>query len=147
MSSLQLQYGVLSSYDNYWFLYRSKNNNTELQISHSLAYDSTNPPVLKSYAYLARLAKEDPTSPHLNITNSNRKQTLALQQSQQNSGSGHISQIFRSLSNPRYNLRSTSGDQGLNENQDPTEEVLIVQNLFECSLGYRLWADRRNLPM
>lgn len=71
MSSLQLQYGVLSSYDNHWFLYRPKNNNTELQISHSLAYDSTNPPVLKSYAYLARLAKEDPTSPHLNITNSN----------------------------------------------------------------------------
>ncbi|CAG8694674.1 18733_t:CDS:2 [Rhizophagus irregularis] len=49
----------------------------------------------------------------------------ALQQSQQNSGSGHISQIFRSLSNPHYNLRSTSGDQGLNENQDPTEEEIF----------------------
>ncbi|PKY28883.1 hypothetical protein RhiirB3_391390 [Rhizophagus irregularis] len=124
MSSLQLQYGVLSSYDNHWFLYRPKNNNTELQISHSCACDSTNPPVLKSYVYLARLAKEDPASPHLNINNRKRKQTLALQQSQQNSGSGHISQIFRSLSNPHYNVRSTSGDQGLNENQDPTEEAI-----------------------
>ncbi|CAG8579021.1 569_t:CDS:2 [Paraglomus brasilianum] len=137
MSSLQLQYGILSSYDNHWFLYRSKNNNTELHISHSLARDSNNPPVLKSYAYLVRLAEEDPTSPHHNITNSIRRQTSALQQSQQNSGSGQISQISRSLSNPHHNLRSTSGDQGSNENQDPTEEVFDCSEFkFECSLGY-----------
>ena len=139
MSSLQLQYGILSSYDNQWFLYRPKNNNTELHISHPLAHDSTSPPVLKSYAYLAWIAEQDPTSPSHNITNSNRKQTLDLQQSQQNSGNSRSGQIPGSLSDPRHshNLRSASGDQGSNKNQDPTEEVFDCSEFkFECSLGY-----------
>jgi hypothetical protein len=137
MSSLQLQYGILSSYVYHWFLYRPKNNYTELHISHPLALNSTSPPVLKSYAYLAWIAEQDPTSPPHNTINSRRRQTLALQQSQQNSGSGQISQISRSLSNPHHNLRSTSGDQGSNENHDPTEEVFDCSEFkFECSLGY-----------
>ncbi|POG58673.1 kinase-like domain-containing protein [Rhizophagus irregularis DAOM 181602=DAOM 197198] len=127
MSSLQLQYGILSSYDNHWFLYRPKNNNTELRISHPLARDSTKPPVLKSYAYLAWIAQQDPISPS---HNSNRRQTFALQQGQQNSGSGQLS---RSLSNPHHNLRSTSSDR---ENQDPTEKGFDCSEFkFECSLG------------
>uniref|UniRef100_U9T0M8 Uncharacterized protein n=1 Tax=Rhizophagus irregularis (strain DAOM 181602 / DAOM 197198 / MUCL 43194) TaxID=747089 RepID=U9T0M8_RHIID len=53
MSALQLQYGILSTYDYHWFFYRPKNNNTALHISHPLKRDSTDPPVLKAYAYLA----------------------------------------------------------------------------------------------
>ncbi|PKC12654.1 hypothetical protein RhiirA5_411547 [Rhizophagus irregularis] len=63
MSALQLQYGILSTYDYHWFFYRPKNNNTALHISHPLKRDSTDPPVLKAYAYLAQLAERDPTSP------------------------------------------------------------------------------------
>jgi|tagenome__1003787_1003787.scaffolds.fasta_scaffold8965119_1 hypothetical protein len=58
--------------------------------------------MFKAYEHLAQLAEEDPTSPHNNIINSSRRQTLALQQNQQNSESG---QIPRSLSNSCYNLR------------------------------------------
>ena len=86
---------------------------------------------------MAWIAEQDPTSPSHNITNSNRKQTLDLQQSQQNSGNSRSGQIPGSLSDPRYNLRSASGDQGSNKNQDPTEEVFDCSEFkFECSLGY-----------
>ncbi|CAG8597631.1 6879_t:CDS:2 [Funneliformis mosseae] len=136
MSSLQLQYGILSSYDIHFFLYRPKHTHTELHISHPLQRVSINPPVLKSYAYLAQLAEEDSTSPHHNIMNSSR-QNLALQQSQQNFGGG---QIPRSLNNSRYNLRSlsrTSDNRGSRENQDPMEHVFDCSEFkFERSLGY-----------
>ncbi|PKK64568.1 hypothetical protein RhiirC2_787303 [Rhizophagus irregularis] len=55
ISVLELQYEILSSYDYHWFFYRPKNNNTELYISHPLKHDSTDPPVLKAYAYLVVL--------------------------------------------------------------------------------------------
>ncbi|RGB24922.1 hypothetical protein C1646_821327 [Rhizophagus diaphanus] len=79
MSVLELQYGILSSYDYHWFFYRPKNNNTELRISHPLKRDSTDPPVLKAYAYIALLAERDPKSPHHNIINHNRRQNSRIQ--------------------------------------------------------------------
>ncbi|EXX63516.1 kinase-like domain-containing protein [Rhizophagus irregularis DAOM 181602=DAOM 197198] len=79
MSVLELQYGILSSYDYHWFFYRPKNNNTELYISHPLKHDSTDPPVLKAYAYLALLAERDPKSPHHNIINHNKRQNSRIQ--------------------------------------------------------------------
>ena len=67
MAELELQYGVLSTYENNWFLFRPKNNPTVLKISRAIRLDSTSPTVLESYAFLAILAKDDPKSPHPNI--------------------------------------------------------------------------------
>nr|CAG8677018.1 3817_t:CDS:2 [Entrophospora candida] len=67
MAELELQYGVLSTYDNHWFLYQPKDNPTELQISLTYSLDSTLPTVLKAYAFLAHIAKDNPYSPHPSI--------------------------------------------------------------------------------
>ncbi|RIB14392.1 hypothetical protein C2G38_2195271 [Gigaspora rosea] len=67
MAELGLQYGVLSTYDNHWFLFRPKDNPTELQISPALQRNSTSPPVLKAYAYLVHVAMDDSESSHPNI--------------------------------------------------------------------------------
>ncbi|RGB25125.1 hypothetical protein C1646_772170 [Rhizophagus diaphanus] len=57
----ELRYGILTTYDDHWFLRRE---HTELWISKTLPLQSESPPVLKAYAYLARLAEENPHSPH-----------------------------------------------------------------------------------
>lgn len=57
----ELKYGILTTYDDHWFLRRE---HTELWISKTLPLQSESPPVLKAYAYLARRAKENPHSPH-----------------------------------------------------------------------------------
>ncbi|PKK62904.1 kinase-like protein, partial [Rhizophagus irregularis] len=53
-------YGILSTYDNHWFLRRE---HAKLWISKTLPLESESPPVLKAYAYLTRQAKENPKSP------------------------------------------------------------------------------------
>jgi len=98
-SSLQLQYGILSSYDYHWFMYRPKNNHTELHISHPLRLESTSPPVLKAYAYLAQLAERDPTSPSHNVINHGRRQNSPLRQVLQSSEN---TQIPKSMSSSHY---------------------------------------------
>ncbi|CAG8471661.1 27811_t:CDS:1, partial [Racocetra persica] len=60
-------YGVLSTYDNHWFLCRPKDNPTEQQISPTPPFGSISPPVLKAYAYLIHIAKDDPEPPHPDI--------------------------------------------------------------------------------
>ncbi|RIB10300.1 hypothetical protein C2G38_2043614 [Gigaspora rosea] len=67
MIASQTQYGVLTSYDYHWFLRRPKEHPEELHISDALRLNSTNPTVLKSYAYLATIAAADLTSPDPNI--------------------------------------------------------------------------------
>ena len=64
LSENQLKYGALSTYDNNWFV---KREHKRLYISKSPSLDSTRPPILKSYAYLARLAKRDHYSLHPSI--------------------------------------------------------------------------------
>ncbi|CAG8691885.1 11770_t:CDS:2, partial [Funneliformis mosseae] len=64
LSENQLKYGALSTYDNNWFV---KREHKRLYISKSPSLDSTRPPILKSYAYLARLAKRDHYSLHSSI--------------------------------------------------------------------------------
>ncbi|PKY40500.1 hypothetical protein RhiirA4_453878 [Rhizophagus irregularis] len=106
MSVLELQYGILSSYDYHWFFYQPKNNNTELYISHPLKHDSTDPPVLKAYAYLALLAERDSKSSHHNIINHNKRQNSRIQnlllQNSENI------QIPRSISSSCYDSNAIS---------------------------------------
>ncbi|PKY58869.1 hypothetical protein RhiirA4_481145 [Rhizophagus irregularis] len=61
MGENELRYGILTTYENHWFLRRE---HTELWISKTLPLRSESPPVLKTYAYIARLAKENPQSLH-----------------------------------------------------------------------------------
>ena len=65
LSENQLKYGILSTYEHSWFV---KRDHRYLYISESLEYNSTHPPVLKTYAYLAQQAiKDGHESPHVNI--------------------------------------------------------------------------------
>ncbi|CAI2184945.1 14282_t:CDS:1 [Funneliformis geosporum] len=131
LSSLQLQYGTLSSYDYHWFMYRPKNNHTELHISHALQCDSTSPSVFKSYAYLAQLAERDPTSPHHNIINRGRRQNLQLQQDPQSSEN---TQVFRSLSSSHYGSNVSSMITGSQETrQQPQDKEEITEQDFDVS--------------
>jgi hypothetical protein len=60
MRGNELRYGILTTYDNHWFL---RQEYAELWISKTLPLQSESPPVLKAYAYLTRRAKENPKSP------------------------------------------------------------------------------------
>jgi len=128
MSALELQYGILSSYDYHWFFYRPKNNNTELHISHPLKRDSTDPPVLKAYAYLALLAERDPQSPHHNIVNHGRRQILPLQSSEN-------TQISGSIGGSRYGSNVPSMFSGRRETrqQDNNDNDGTVEQNFDFS--------------
>ncbi|RGB31103.1 hypothetical protein C1646_764466 [Rhizophagus diaphanus] len=64
MSENQLQYGILSTYDEHWFV---KRDHQDLYITEPLLLGSTSPTVLEAYAFLAQLAKERPFSKHPNI--------------------------------------------------------------------------------
>ncbi|CAG8699593.1 4419_t:CDS:2, partial [Funneliformis mosseae] len=65
LSENQLKYGALSTYNHSWFV---KRDHRYLCISESLEYNSTHPPVLKTYAYLAQQAIDNGhNSPHANI--------------------------------------------------------------------------------
>ncbi|GES81858.1 kinase-like domain-containing protein [Rhizophagus clarus] len=54
MTENECQYGVLSTYNKHWFLYRPSNNPKKLWISETLELTSESPPVLKTYAYMVR---------------------------------------------------------------------------------------------
>ncbi|CAG8725173.1 13664_t:CDS:2, partial [Funneliformis mosseae] len=56
MGESELRYGILATYD-HWFLRRE---HTKLWISKALPLYSESPPVLNTYAYLARKVKENP---------------------------------------------------------------------------------------
>ena len=65
LSENKLKYGALSTYDSNWFV---KRDHRCLYISESLEYNSTHPPVLKTYAYLAQQAIDNGHySPHADI--------------------------------------------------------------------------------
>ena len=90
-----LRYGILSTYDNHWFLRRE---HSDLWISETLSLQSESPPVLKAYAYLARRAKENPNSP--------KPQILVPAQGNNNSRT-HRSHL-KSSSNSSLNNNQTS---------------------------------------
>ncbi|CAG8706455.1 4928_t:CDS:2, partial [Ambispora leptoticha] len=67
MCNRQLQYGVLSTYEDHWFLRRPPETPSKLFVSSTLSSQSESPTVLKAYAYIAKQARVSFPSPHPNV--------------------------------------------------------------------------------
>ncbi|CAG8516051.1 12425_t:CDS:2 [Funneliformis caledonium] len=111
----ELQYGILASYDHHFFFRRPIDNPSVLLISESLPFKSTNPPVLKTYAFLVHLANINPESPHPNLILGRTRQGS----SNQNSGSNNQSFNDQSQSSglgTNYRNQQDSRDQSSEAN-------------------------------
>ncbi|CAB4427751.1 unnamed protein product [Rhizophagus irregularis] len=104
MGGNELRYGILTTYDNHWFLCRE---HTKLWISKTLSLESESPPVLKAYAYLTRQAKENPNSPKPQVLvpaqGDNNSRTL-----RSNSKSSSSSSLTNQASSTFSNQQSSS---------------------------------------
>src|ERR1044071_5501591 len=104
MGGNELRYGILTTYDNHWFLRRE---HTDLWISKTLSLQSESPPVLKAYAYLTRRAKENPKSPKPQVVvpaqGDNNSRTL-----RSHSKSSSSSSLNNQTSNTSANQQSSS---------------------------------------
>ncbi|UZO22019.1 uncharacterized protein OCT59_014396 [Rhizophagus irregularis] len=100
MGGNELRYGILTTYDNHWFLCRE---HTKLWISKTLPLQSESPPVLKAYAYLIRQAKENPNSP--------KPQVLVPAQGDNNSRTLRSNSKSSSSSSLNNQASSTSANQ------------------------------------
>ena len=63
MSWNQCQYGVITTYDQNWFLMRPAHRPDILYISDPVKFDGTQPTVLQSYLHIQQLARDNPSSP------------------------------------------------------------------------------------
>jgi predicted Ser/Thr protein kinase len=61
------EYGVLSTYENHWFLRRPDEARSKLFVSETLPSSHESPTVLKAYAYIVMQARHSPSSSHPNI--------------------------------------------------------------------------------
>ncbi|CAG8601406.1 2617_t:CDS:2 [Diversispora eburnea] len=59
----ELQYGILSTYNQHWFLRRPKEESRVLKISPTVDIRSQNPQILKCYTYLQHLSRTDAECP------------------------------------------------------------------------------------
>ncbi|POG57723.1 kinase-like domain-containing protein [Rhizophagus irregularis DAOM 181602=DAOM 197198] len=104
MGGNELRNGILTTYDNHWFLCRE---HTKLWISKTLPLQSESPPVLKAYAYLTRQAKENPNSPKPQVLvpaqGDNNSRTL-----RSNSKSSSSSSLTNQASSTFSNQQSSS---------------------------------------
>ncbi|POG79214.1 hypothetical protein GLOIN_2v1528688 [Rhizophagus irregularis DAOM 181602=DAOM 197198] len=104
MGGNELRYGILTTYDNHWFLCRE---HTKLWISKTLSLESESLPILKAYAYLTRQAKENPNSPKPQVLvpaqGDNNSCTLRL-----NSKSSSSSSLTNQASSTFSNQQSSS---------------------------------------
>ncbi|PKC55004.1 kinase-like protein [Rhizophagus irregularis] len=114
MGGNELRYGILSTYDNHWFLLRE---HTELRISKTLPLQSETPPVLKAYAYLTRRAKENPKSP--------KPQVLVPAHGDNNSR--NLRSHSKSTSSSSIDQQSTSGTFA---NQQSSSNIPVNQQKF-----------------
>jgi predicted Ser/Thr protein kinase len=67
MCDRELQYGVLSTYENHWFLRRPNEAPSKLFVSETLPSSHVSPTVLKAYAYIVMQARASSPSSHPNI--------------------------------------------------------------------------------
>ncbi|RHZ76168.1 hypothetical protein Glove_202g86 [Diversispora epigaea] len=59
----KLQYGILSTYNQNWFLKRPKEESRTLEISPTVDMQSQNPQILKCYNYLQHLSRTEAECP------------------------------------------------------------------------------------
>ncbi|CAG8531054.1 1127_t:CDS:2, partial [Ambispora gerdemannii] len=127
----ELQYGILATYDYHWFFCRPSDNPSTLLISEALRLQSTNPPVLKTYAYLVRLATNNPKSPHPNVMPGRTRQDIRIQGSRiQNSGFYNQSFSQSLGSDSSYHNQQGSRDQSSGD-QDS------ITGMEEQTYGYK----------
>jgi len=69
MSGNESQFGILTTYEGHWFMWRPKETPMKVFISHTLLLQSVSPPVLKAWAYLVQCAEKDCHSPHALLVN------------------------------------------------------------------------------
>ncbi|PKY59344.1 hypothetical protein RhiirA4_482002, partial [Rhizophagus irregularis] len=128
MGGNELRYGILTTYDNHWFLCRE---HTKLWISKTLSLESESPPVLKAYAYLTRQAKENPNSPKPQVLvpaqGDNNSRTL-----RSNSKSSSSSSITNQASSTSANQQSSSAFGASNVDQ---EKFSFADFKFKSILG------------
>jgi hypothetical protein len=128
MGGNELRYGILTTYDNHWFLCRE---HTKLWISKTLPLQSESPPVLKAYAYLIRQAKENPNSPKPQVLvpaqGDNNSRTL-----RSNSKSSSSSSLTNQASSTSANQQSSSAFGASNVDQ---EKFSFADFKFKSILG------------
>ncbi|UZO16120.1 uncharacterized protein OCT59_007513 [Rhizophagus irregularis] len=128
MGGNELRYGILTTYDNHWFLCRE---HTKLWISKTLPLQSESPPVLKAYAYLTRQAKENPNSPKPQVLvpaqGDNNSRTL-----RSNSKSSSSSSLTNQASSTSANQQSSSAFGASNVDQ---EKFSFADFKFKSILG------------
>jgi hypothetical protein len=64
----QLQYGILSTYNQHWFLQRPKNEPRALYISPTINIELKDPSIFQCYAYIQHLSRIDTKCPSPEVT-------------------------------------------------------------------------------
>ncbi|GBC06334.1 hypothetical protein RclHR1_06770017 [Rhizophagus clarus] len=131
MGGNELRYGILSTYDNHWFLRRE---HAKLWISKTLPLQSESPPVLKAYAYLTRRAKENPKSPKPQVVvpaqGDNNSRTL-----RSHSKSSSSSSLNNQTSNTSANQQSSSAFGASNNPPVDQQKFSFTDFKFKGILG------------
>ncbi|GBC09904.1 hypothetical protein RclHR1_00920022 [Rhizophagus clarus] len=131
MGGNELRYGILSTYDNHWFLRRE---HAKLWISKTLSLQSESPPVLKAYAYLTRRAKENPKSPKPQVLvpaqGDNNSRTL-----RSHSKSSSSSSLNNQASSTSTNQQSSSAFGASNNPPVDQEKFSFTDFKFKGILG------------
>jgi len=131
MGGNELRYGILTTYDNHWFLRRE---HAKLWISKTLSLQSESPPVLKAYAYLTRRAKENPNSPKPQVLvpaqGDNNSRTL-----RSHSKSSSSSSLNNQTSSTSTNQQSSSAFGASNNPPVDQEKFSFTDFKFKGILG------------
>ena len=131
MGGNELRYGILTTYDNHWFLRRE---HAKLWISKTLSLQSESPPVLKAYAYLTRRAKKNPKSPKPQVVVSaqgdNNSRTL-----RSHSKSSSSSSLNNQTSNTSANQQSSSAFGASNNPPVDQQKFSFTDFKFKGILG------------
>ncbi|PKC12819.1 hypothetical protein RhiirA5_396657 [Rhizophagus irregularis] len=132
MTENECQYGVLSTYNKHWFLYRPSNNPKKLWISETLKLTSESPPVLKAYAYMVRkLCCDSDDSYYSHV--------LKIPESVTRKDDGSVSKHTRSL-RPRTksssdNSSGSSSSSTLYKGQKNNQNLSFIDFKFNGILG------------
>jgi predicted Ser/Thr protein kinase len=90
MSESWCKYGIISTYEQHWFLYRPKENPSKLLITDPLTLNSVSPTVLEAYAYMITHLCKDHYCPHPEVTNDSEKPTQRITRSMTRRKTSHF---------------------------------------------------------
>lgn len=84
----RLQYGILTTYNQHWFLRRPKSEPRALYISPTVEIESKNPSIFQCYAYIQHLSRADTKCPSPGTTPPSSPQSSYDSESSDNISSG-----------------------------------------------------------